>query len=71
MYRFEHGGGRLEDLDVVMDLCDNISPGVTWPPAQTTICVLGPSIPSAVKSSIEMFRDDYLAHIQRGGCTYE
>jgi NADH-quinone oxidoreductase subunit F len=71
MYRLEHGGGRLEDLDVVLDLCDNISPGLTWPPAQTTICVLGPSIPSSVKSAITMFKDDFLAHIHHGGCTYE
>jgi hypothetical protein len=42
--RIEHGYGREADLDLVMDACDNISPGVTWPPAQTTICVLGPSI---------------------------
>ena len=26
-------------------LCDNISPGLAWPPQQTTICVLGPVHP--------------------------
>jgi hypothetical protein len=53
MYRIEHGGGRLEDLDLLLDLCDNIAPGLTWPPQQTTICVLGPSIPSSVHSAIK------------------
>jgi NADH-quinone oxidoreductase subunit F len=71
MYRLEHGGGRVEDLDLLMDLCDNIAPGVSWPPAQTTICVLGPSIPSSVASALRMFRDDFLAHIDHDGCPHD
>lgn len=71
MYRLEHGGGRVEDLDLLLDLCDNIAPGLTWPPQQTTICVLGPSIPSSVHSAIAMFRDDFLAHVHHGGCPHE
>jgi NADH-quinone oxidoreductase subunit F len=63
MYRLEHGGGRMEDIDLVLDLCDNISPGLTWPPQQTTICVLGPSIPSAVHSAISMFRQEFIEHV--------
>ena len=51
-----------------MDVCDNISPGVTWPPAQTTICVLGPSMPPDRAPAIRMFRDEFLVHIQEGGC---
>lgn len=68
MYRLEHGGGRMEDIDLLLDLCDNIVPGLTWPPQQTTICVLGPSIPSSVHSAIQMFRDDFVAHVEHGGC---
>ncbi len=71
MYRLEHGGGRAEDVDLLLDLCDNIAPGLTWPPAQTTICVLGPSIPSSIKSAITMFRDDFLAHAHHGGCPHD
>jgi NADH-quinone oxidoreductase subunit F len=70
MYRLEHGGGRMEDIDLVLDLCDNISPGLTWPPQQTTICVLGPSIPSAVHSAISMFRNEFIEHVENGGCTH-
>ena len=51
-----------------MDACDNIAPGVSWPPQQTTICVLGPSIPSSVHSAIQMFRDDFVAHVLNDGC---
>ena len=71
MYRLEHGGGRLEDIDLLLDLCDNIAPGLTWPPQQTTICVLGPSIPSSVHSAIQMFRDDFVAHVRHGGCPHD
>ena len=71
MYRLEHGGGRMEDLDLVLDLCDNIAPGLSWPPQQTTICVLGPSIPSSVHSALKMFRDDFVAHVNHGGCPHD
>ncbi len=71
MHRIEHGAGREEDLDLLMDLCDNISPGVAWPPQQTTICVLGPSIPSSIASGIRMFRDEFLVHIKEGGCPFD
>ncbi len=70
MRRIELGTGRMEDLELLMDVCDNISPGVTWPPAQTTICVLGPSIPSSIASVVRMFRDELLVHIKEGSCPY-
>jgi NADH-quinone oxidoreductase subunit F len=71
MYRIETGAGREEDLDLLMDLCDNISPGVLWPPQQTTICVLGPSIPPSISSGIRMFRDEFLVHVKEGGCPFD
>jgi len=70
MERIEHGAGRESDLDLLMDVCDGISPGVAWPPAQTTICVLGPSIPSSVAWGIRLFRDEFLAHIRQGRCPF-
>jgi NADH-quinone oxidoreductase subunit F len=71
LYRLEHGGGRAEDLDLLLDVCDNIAPGLTWPPQMTTICVLGPSIPSSIHSAIAMFRDDFVAHVQHGRCLHD
>jgi NADH-quinone oxidoreductase subunit F len=71
LYRLEHGGGRAEDLDLLLDVCDNIAPGLTWPPQMTTICVLGPSIPSSIHSAIVMFHDDFVAHVQHGGCPHD
>ncbi len=66
--RIEDGLGREEDLDLLLDACDNIAPGLTWPPRQTTICVLGPSIPSSIVSGIHQFRDEFLLHVKEGGC---
>ena len=70
MRRIEAGQGREEDLDLLLDVCDNISPELQWPPQQTTICPLGPSIPPSVVSSMRMYRDEYLVHIKEGACPY-
>jgi NADH-quinone oxidoreductase subunit F len=70
MRRIELGGGRESDLDLLLDVCDNIAPGLSWPPQKTTICVLGPSIPSAITSAIKMFREEFLVHIKEGGCPF-
>ncbi|HEX5630557.1 MAG TPA: NADH-quinone oxidoreductase subunit NuoF, partial [Acidimicrobiia bacterium] len=32
------GQGRPSDLDLLLDVSDNISPGLRWPPVMTTIC---------------------------------
>jgi NADH-quinone oxidoreductase subunit F len=71
LWRIETGAGRTEDLELLLDVCDNISPGLEWPPKMTTICPLGPSAPSPVYPSIRRFRDEYLAHIDGGGCTFD
>ncbi len=68
LWRIESGEGREADLDLLLDACDNIAPGLSWPPQQTTICVLGPSIPSSIASGLRMFRDEYLVHVKEGGC---
>jgi len=68
LWRLERGDGREEDVDLLLDVCDNIAPGLTWPPQMTTICVLGPSIPSSIASAIRMFRDEILLHVKEGRC---
>jgi NADH-quinone oxidoreductase subunit F len=61
--RIDNGHGRPEDLELLLDVCDNISPGLTWPPGQTTICPLGPSAASPVVSSLRLFRSYYEAAV--------
>ena len=63
LYRMSHGLGRAEDLDMLLDIGDNISPGLNAPFSQTTICPLGPSAVSAVVSLNKYFRDEILARV--------
>ena len=64
--RILDGHGRPEDIDLLMDVADNISPGLAWPPRQTTICPLGPSAASPIMSSVRRFRHEYEAYVNRG-----
>ena len=59
LQRIIDGNGRTQDLDLLLDVCDNISPGVTWPPKQTTICPLGPSAVSPISSAITRYREEF------------
>jgi len=56
--RIERGWGTEEDLDTLLDLSDNM--------AGKTICVLPDAAAAPIVSSINKFRDDYLALIRRG-----
>jgi NADH-quinone oxidoreductase subunit F len=59
--RMLDGHGRPEDIGLLLDVCDNISPGIAWPPRQTTICPLGPSAVSPIASAIVRFKDEFIA----------
>ena len=61
--RILDGHGRPEDLDLLLDVTDNISVGLAWPPVQTTICPLGPSAASPVGSAVMRFKDEFEAYI--------
>ena len=61
--RILHGEGRPSDMDLLLDVSDNISPGLRWPPAMTTICPLGPSAVSPITSIMTHFRDEVAAMI--------
>ena len=61
LYRLEYGGGRPNDLDLLLDVGDNICPGLNAPFSQTTICPLGPSAVSPIVSLNKYFRDEVQA----------
>jgi NADH-quinone oxidoreductase subunit F len=67
--RMLDGNGRPSDVDKLLDICDNISPQITWPPKQTTICPLGPSAVSPIASAVMRFRDEFFAYCGRGEIT--
>jgi NADH-quinone oxidoreductase subunit F len=61
--RLEHGQGTEEDLEKLLDICDNI--------LGRAFCALGDGAVSPVVSSIQYFRDEYLEHQKEGGCPFD
>jgi NADH-quinone oxidoreductase subunit F len=60
------GAGRPEDLDLLLEISEGISPGIAWPPRQTTICPLGPSAVSPIASALQRFRPEFEHYIAHG-----
>jgi NADH-quinone oxidoreductase subunit F len=63
LQRILDGHGRPEDLNLLLDVCDNISVGMNWPPTQTTICPLGQSATSPIASAVMRFKDEFEAYL--------
>ncbi|MBU2695018.1 MULTISPECIES: NADH-quinone oxidoreductase subunit NuoF [Pimelobacter] len=61
--RLENGQGAEADLDQLLDQCDNI--------LGRSFCALGDGATSPISSSIQYFRDEYLAHLSHGGCPFD
>jgi NADH-quinone oxidoreductase subunit F len=61
--RLERGEGSEDDLAKLLDLCDNI--------VGRAFCALGDGAASPITSSIQYFRDEYLAHLSHGGCPFD
>ncbi|CAA9301182.1 MAG: NADH-ubiquinone oxidoreductase chain F [uncultured Friedmanniella sp.] len=61
--RLERGQGTEADLEQLLDQCDNI--------LGRSFCALGDGATSPITSSIEHFRDEYLAHLTQGGCPFD
>ncbi|SDS62173.1 NADH dehydrogenase subunit F [Nocardioides scoriae] len=59
----EQGKGQPSDLDMLDDVCDNI--------LGRSFCALGDGATSPITSSIQHFRDEYLAHLTHGGCPFD
>jgi len=61
--RLEAGQGSEDDLAKLLDVCDNI--------LGRSFCALGDGATSPISSSIQYFRDEYLAHLAQGGCPFD
>ena len=59
----ENGSGSEEDLAKLLDLCDNIM--------GRSFCALGDGATSPITSSIQYFREEYIAHITGKGCPFD
>ncbi len=60
VHRIEHGQGRVEDLDVLLSLTDNIQ--------GRTICALGDAAAMPVRSFVNAFRAEFEYHITHKRC---
>src|SRR5688572_20707240 len=58
--RIEHGKGKLEDLDLLNDVADNIQ--------GRTICALGDAAAMPVRAFIKHYRDEFVHHIEHKSC---
>jgi len=61
--RLDRGQGTEEDLDKLLDICDNI--------LGRAFCAFGDGAISPVVSSIKYFRDEFIEHSKRGGCPFD
>ena len=61
--RLERGEGEEADLETLVDLCDNI--------LGRSFCALADGATSPITSSVQYFRDEYLAHLKHGGCPFD
>jgi NADH-quinone oxidoreductase subunit F len=61
--RLEEGRGEQQDLENLLDQCDNI--------LGRAFCALADGAVSPITSSIQYFRDEYVEHFEQGGCPFD
>ena len=61
--RLEAGEGDASDIDTLLDACDNI--------LGRSFCALGDGATSPITSSVQYFKDEYVAHWEKGGCPFD
>jgi NADH-quinone oxidoreductase subunit F len=57
---FTKGRGKIEDLDMLAELAEDVKAG--------SLCGLGKTAPNPVLTTLRYFRDEYEAHIIEGRC---
>jgi NADH-quinone oxidoreductase subunit F len=60
--KFEEGTARLEDIDLILRVCDNIE--------GNTICPLGDACAMPVRALVVKFRGEFEEHVRQGGCPF-
>ena len=55
--------GTEEDIEKLLDISDTIF--------GKSFCALGDGAASPIMSSIKFFRDEYVAHLEHGGCPFD
>jgi NADH-quinone oxidoreductase subunit F len=60
IHRIEHGLGKPEDLDLLLNIADNIQ--------GRTICALGDAAAMPVRAFVKVFRSEFVYHIEHKRC---
>ena len=60
VHRIEHGQGRMQDIDLLNSVADNIQ--------GRTICALGDAAAMPVRAMIKHFRDEFVHHVEHKTC---
>jgi NADH-quinone oxidoreductase subunit F len=60
--KLESGDATAGELDLLLDVCDRIN--------GKCLCPLGETAAMAVASYVAKFRDEFVAHIEHGGCPF-
>ena len=60
LVRLKHGHGQQKDIELLRDICDNIS--------GKSFCPLGDAATSSITSGIKLFREEFEYHVQHGHC---
>ncbi len=60
VHRLEHGQGRMDDIELLNSVSDNIQ--------GRTICALGDAAAMPVRAMIKNFRDEFVHHIEHKTC---
>ena len=58
--RFCEGTGTMDDLELLIELCDTVK--------ETSLCGLGQTAPNPVLSTLKYFKNEYLEHIVHKRC---
>ena len=58
--KITEGNGTMEDLDTIEELCYHLK--------NSSLCALGQSAPNPVLSTLQHFRDEYIAHVVDKRC---
>ena len=63
LHRIEHGEGRQEDLDLLLDIADGMD--------GRSFCPLGDAASWALRSNVKLFREEFEQHVAENRCPFE
>jgi NADH-quinone oxidoreductase subunit F len=61
--RIEHGEGRMEDMELLLNICDRID--------GRSFCPLGDAAAWALRSNVKLFHEEFERHVVEGRCPFD